>query len=259
MNEAKPLPITTPLPGGLKGFVSGFSAFAVGLKLVFPGGGLFRYALAPIVLSVFVLTGVAAGAFFAAKYWLVEWLQQGWAGWLGGVLAFLLTLVIAYFLFVPVMTVFAPLFIDPICEKVHQRYTGADLIGERSAQQFIKRQLFALVQSLKWTLVVLLIQLPLAIGALLTGVLAFVAIPVGAIIMGADLMDYPLALKHYTVSRKLGWSKRHFWPAVGMGSAASLLLLVPGLNLFVAPAGAAAATLLMMATGGGSPESSEHP
>src|SRR5690606_5868620 len=71
MNEARALPITTPLPAGTAGFVSGFSAFLVGMKLVLPGGGLFRYALAPILLSMFVATGVAVGAFFAAKYWMV--------------------------------------------------------------------------------------------------------------------------------------------------------------------------------------------
>jgi len=259
MNDARALPITTPLPTGTAGFVSGFSAFLVGLKLVLPGGGLFRYALAPIILSMFVATGVAVGAFFAAKYWMVEWLQESWAGWLGGVLAFVLTLVIAYFLFVPVMSMFAPLFIDPICEKVHQRYTGTDLIGERSAQQFLKRQLFALVQSIKWLLVVLLIQLPLAISAMLTGVMAAVAVPVSAVIMGADLLDNPLSLRDYNLSRKLAFLKQNFWPAAGLGTAASLLMLVPGLNLFVPTAGAAAATLLMVATASGNPESTEQP
>ena len=257
MNEPVKLPITAPLPRGLAGFVSGFSAFLVGLKLVFPGGGLFRYALAPVIISAFVLTGVAVGAFFGAKYWLVEWLNESWVGWLGGLLAFLLTLVISYFLFAPVMTVFAPLFIDPICEKVHIKYTGNELIGERSAQAFLRRQLFALFQSLKWTLVVLLVQLPLAILALLTVVVAAVAIPVNAVIQGADLLDCPLALRDYNFSRKMSWNKRHFWPATGLGTAASLLLLVPGLNLFVMPAGAAGATLLMIAADGGEPDSTE--
>ncbi|MCB9894480.1 MAG: EI24 domain-containing protein [Planctomycetes bacterium] len=248
MTEPRPLPITTPLKSGLAGFVSGFTALLVGLRLVVPGGGLFRYAIAPILVSGVVLAGVAIGVFFGVTYWLVESFEQGWLGWLGGVLAFLLTLVISYFLFVPVMTLFAPLFIDPICEQVHIRYTGRELIGERSAQAFMRRQLFAIGQSLKWTAVVLLVQLPLMIASLLTVVVTFVAIPVSAVIQGVDLMDYPLALRDYTASKKLGWAKRHFWPASGMGTAASLLMLVPGLNLFVVPAGAAAATLLMLAS-----------
>lgn len=248
MIEPVPLPITAPPPGGTRGLVTGFSAFIAGLKLVLPGGGLFKYALAPVIVSALVLIGVAIGAFFGAKYLLVEWLEETWIGWLGGVLAFALTLLLAYFLFVPVMTIFAPLFIDPICEKVYMRYTGRELIGDKSAAGFIKRQLFAFVQGIKWLLVMLFIQIPLAIGAMVTGVLAAAAIPIGAILMGTDLMDYPLALKHFTLNRKLDWAKRNFWAAGGMGAGASLFLLIPVVNLFVVPAGAAAATILAIAT-----------
>ena len=253
-----PLPVSKPLPRGASGFASGFRVLLIGLKLVLPGGGLFRYALAPILVSALVLAGVAIGAFFAAKYWLVEWLEASWIGWLGGVLALLAALVLAYFVFVPVMTLFAPVFIDPICEKVHQRYTGKDLIGDRSAQAFTKRQLFAILQSVKWLAVVLMVQLPLAVLSLVTGVATVIAVPVSAVIQGADFMDYPLALRHYTLSQKLAWARKNFWPAAGMGTAASLLMLVPGLNLFVVPGGAAAATLLMLATDSGDQDSAEH-
>lgn len=258
MNQPLPLPITAPPPPGARGLVTGFSAFMVGLKLVLPGGGLFKYAIGPVIVSAIVLVGVAIGAFFGAKYLLVQWVDESWVGWLGGVLAFVLTLLLAYFLFVPVMTIFAPLFIDPICERVYMRYTGRELIGDKSAANFIKRQLFALVQGLKWLLVMLFIQIPLAIGAMVTGVLAAAAIPIGAILMGTDLMDYPLALKHYTLSRKLDWAKKNFWAAGGVGAGASLFLLIPVINLFVVPAGAAAATILAIATEQSEPKTVEQ-
>jgi CysZ protein len=245
------LPVSSPPPPGPRGFVSGFSAFMVGLKLVVPGGGLFRYAIAPVLVCAFVMLGLAVGAFFGARHLLLEWLEQSWIGWLGGALAFVLAVLLAYFLFVPVMSLFAPLFIDPICERVYARYTGRELIGEKSAAHFIRRQLFAIVQSIKWLLIVLLIQIPLTIGAMLTGVLALAAVPVGAVIMGADLMDYPLALKHYTLKGKLGWARGNFWAAFGLGVGASLFLLIPFANLFVVPAGAAAATILAIATEAG--------
>ena len=258
MNAPLPLPITAPPPGGTRGIVTGFSAFMVGLKLVIPGGGLFRYALLPVIVSAIVLVGVAIGAFFGARYLLDVWIDAEWVSWLGGIVAFILTLLLAYFLFTPVMAVFAPLFIDPICEKVYTRYTGRELIGEKSASHFIKRQLFAFVQGIKWTLVTLFIEIPLAIAAMFTGVMALVAIPVGAILMGVDLMDYPLALKDYTLSRKIDWAKKNFWVAAGMGGAASLFLLIPGVNLFVVPAGAAAATILAVATEESEPISVEQ-
>lgn len=253
------LPLTTPLPTGMAGFVAGFSAFAVGVKLVLPGGGMFRHALAPVLLSAVVLTAVAIGAFFGAKFWLVEWFEESWIGWLGGVLAFLLTLVISYFLFMPVMSIFAPLFIDPICEKVHLKYSGKEFLGERSAQAFLKRQFFAFLQALKWTLIVLLVQIPLALLSLLTVVVAVVAVPVSAMIQGADLMDNALSMRDYGLRRKLGWVRRYRWAAAGLGAGAGLLMLVPGLNLFVMPAGAAGATMLMIAADGGETEElAEH-
>ncbi|MCA8934646.1 MAG: EI24 domain-containing protein [Planctomycetes bacterium] len=255
---ATKLPITSPLVNGIPGFTSGFSAFLVGMKLVLPGGGLFRYAVAPVVLSALVLVGLAVGAFFGAKYWLVEWLEASWVGWLGGVLAFIVTLVIAYFLLAPVMTIFVPLFIDPICEKVHIKYTGRELIGERSSQAFIRRQLYAMVQSLKWLLVVLVVQIPLMVLSLVTVVVSVVAIPINAVIQGADLMDCSLSLRDQNLSQKLAWTKKNLWASAGLGAAASLVMLVPGLNLFVMPAGAAGATLLMIAADGGQQDSSEQ-
>jgi CysZ protein len=246
-----PLPVTSPLPRGAPGFVSGASAFLVGLKLVLPGGGLFRYAIAPVMVALVVLLALAIGAFFLARGLLVDWLTSidfaPWLSWLGGVLAFLLAVVFAFFLFTPVMKLFGPIFMDPICEAVHLRYAGQPLMGRRSAQAFLKRQLFAVVQSVKWLFVTLLIEIPVAIVALLTGVGAVVAVPLTAIIQGADLMDSPLALRHYGLRRKLEWVKRNLGPATGLGGAASLALLVPIVNLFVIPAGVAGATILMLA------------
>lgn len=230
----------------------------VGLKLVLPGGGLFRYALAPVIVSAIVLVLVAIGAFFGTTYLLLGWVDESWIGWLGGVLAFVLTLLLAYFLFVPVMAVFAPLFIDPICERVYTRYTGRQMVDSKSAGSFLKRQISALLQGLKWTVVMLFIQIPLTIGAMITGVLAIAAIPVGAALMGVDLLDYPLAIREYKLRAKLAWARQNFWPVAGMGAGASLFLLVPVVNLFVVPAGAAAATILLVASESSSAETAEH-
>jgi CysZ protein len=255
-----PLPITTPLPRGLRGLNAGIAAFMVGLKLVLPGGGLFRYAIAPVLIAGVLLVGLAVGAFLLTKDLLVDWLTSldfaPWLSWVGGILAFVLALVIAYLLFTPVMTLFGPLFMDPICERVHLRYTGNELIGNRSAQGFIKRQLYAVVQSIKWLFVTLLIEIPLALFALLTGVGAFVAVPISSIIQGADLMDTPLALRHYNLSQKTKWIRANLAAATGLGGAASVALLIPVLNLFVIPAGVAGATILMLAADGAT---SAHP
>ena len=133
----RPLPISAPLPQGFGGLISGLSAFTVGLKLVMPGGRLFRYAVVPAILSVLILTGLAVGAWIVAQSYLADWMEAqdwpGWLAWVGGVLAFLAAVMLAWFLYVPLLAIFGPLFFDPICEQVHLRYTGQALIGSRSA------------------------------------------------------------------------------------------------------------------------------
>lgn len=246
------LPITTPLPPGWRGFVSGAAAFMTGLKLMLPGGGMFRHAIAPVLVSLAILTAIAIGAFFATQAWLEPWLaRQGWAewlSWLGGALALILALIVAYFLIEPVMTLLGPLFIDPICEKTRLRYTGQELIGRRSARALLNRQFFALVQSLQWLAVSLAIELPLAIIGLLTFVGVAVSGAVSAMIRGVDLMDYPHSCRHLKLGEKLRWCRQYPGATIGLGGAAALCKLVPGLNLFATVAGAAGATMLMIAS-----------
>lgn len=252
MNGApRPLPITTPLPQGFRGAVSGISAFMVGLKMCLPGGALFRYTALAAFVSALILVALAWLAFAVVGVGLSSWLQeQGWAswlGWLGGLLAFLLALVVAYFLFTPVMTLLGPLFLDPLCERVYTLYTGQPLGGPRTSRKFLRRQLAATLQSVKWLLVSLLVELPLAVLTMLTGVAIVVSLPVSALLQGVDLMDTPHSLRERTLSQKLAWAKAHKWPVGGLGAAAGLCLWVPVLNLFALPAGVAGATILMLA------------
>jgi uncharacterized protein involved in cysteine biosynthesis len=246
-----PLPVSAPLPRGVPGMLSGTAAFLWGLKAVLPGGGLFRYALAPALISLLVLGVLVAGAFLGVSALLGGWLEARewpvWLAWLGGAFAAVLALLLAYFTFTPVMILFGPLFMDPICERVHLQYAGAPLLGPRSAQNLLKRQAFAVVQALKWTLVSLFIEMPLAVLALFTVVGSAAAVPVRAAVRGLDLLDYPLALRHFTLTRKLQWARENPMATLGLGGAASLAMFVPLVNLFVVPAGAAAATVLMIA------------
>jgi len=253
-----PLPITGPLPAGMKGFAAGLKAFTLGLKLVLPGGGLFRYAIGPAVVAAVVFAGVAVLAFVGTTIWLLSWLQESWLGWLGGLLAFLLALLLAYVLFIPVMSLFAPWFVDPICNRVYQRYTGWELYPPRTSATLMARQLAAFGQFFWWLVMALFVQLPLAVLSLFTGVMVVIAVPVNTIIDGIGLMEYPLSLRGGPKAGKLKWVRRNFWPAAGMGTGASLLMLVPFLNLFVLSAGAAAATVLMLATDSSGTESAEH-
>ncbi|MCC6466571.1 MAG: EI24 domain-containing protein [Planctomycetes bacterium] len=251
MNAPRPLPVSTPLPQGFRGAVSGISAFLAGLKMCLPGGALFRFTALAAFVSALVLVALAWVAFAVVGVGLSSWLQeQGWAswlGWLGGVLAFVVALVVAYFLFTPVMTLLGPIFLDPLCERVHVLYTGRELGGPRTSRKFLQRQVSAALQALKWLLLSLLVELPLAVLTMITGVAVVISVPVSALLQGVDLMDTPHSLREYTLSRKLAWAKAHKWPVGGLGAATALCLWVPVLNLFALPAGVAGATILMLA------------
>lgn len=236
----------------MKGLAAGGRAFVSGLKLMLPGGGMFRYALAPGVVAMCVLLLLAVGAFLLAQWLLVDWLASmdwaPWLSWLGGVLAFVLALVFSYFLFVPVMRLLGPIFLDPIAEQVHKRFTGEALpqplanIGVRLAG--------SILPSFRSLLLTLFVELPLALFAMLTFAGFVLSAPVSAFLMGWDLVDTPLSQHNLKWSQKKAWLKRNLWPCLGLGGAASLALLVPVLNLIVIPAGVAGATLLVLADRG---------
>lgn len=255
-----PLPIDTPLAESWRGFFTGITAFFAGLKLVAPGGGLFRYAVAPALLSLVALVGGVLLGWFLLHDWINDWIaQQGWAswlGWLGSALVFVLAVLLAYFLFMPVMALLAPLFIDPIVERVYQRYTGRP-IAPPEARSFMRRQLGAFVLSAKLMVVGLVIELPLALLALFTGVGAIIAVPIRGWLQGGDLLDNPLGMRHLRVREryKLFWRWR--WSVTGLGAACDLAMLIPVLNLLVLAAGAAGATLLLISSEQGATAATE--
>jgi CysZ protein len=204
----------------------------------------------PAIVSLVVLVTLAALAWFIVQTWLGGWIeQQGWwqgLAWLGGLLAFLIALFLAWFLFFPVMNLFAPIFLDPICEEVYRRHTGRELHGRHSASSMMKRQWFALVQSAKIFATTAMVELPLAIFALVTTIGSIVAFPVNGWLGGADLLDNPLALKHLAFRERLAFAWRYRWATAGLGGMAGLAMFIPVLNLLVVAGGTAGATLLMI-------------
>ena len=246
-----PLPIESPLPQTWHGLYCGIKAFMAGLRLVAPGGGLFRYAIAPGLVSLFVLAGGVLLGWWLLQGWLTAWIaQQGWGswlGWLGSAVVFVMAVLIAYFLFMPVMALMAPIFIDPIVERVYERYTGLKIAPDDS-RSFLHRQLGATLLSGKITLVSLVIELPLALFALFSGVGAVVAIPIRGWIQGGDLLDSPLGMRKWGIRRRYAFFARHKWAVAGLGICSDLAMLIPILNLLVLAAGAAGATLILIAS-----------
>ena len=113
----------------------------------------------------------------------------------------------------------------------------------------------SLVRSLGVTFTALLLGLPvLALLTLVTVLVppaAFVTVPlkfvVTALMIAWDFLDYPLSVRGTSVGGRLRFVGAHFWAVLGFGVASGLILLVPGVGLFLLPIGVAGATRLVFA------------
>lgn len=112
-----------------------------------------------------------------------------------------------------------------------------------------------LLRSLRVTLTALGASLPV-LGAL-TLVTFFVppagvvTLPLKFLVTGLtvayDLLDYPLGLRGIGVRARLLFMREHLPAMLGFGTAAALLLLVPGVGLLLLPIGVAGATRVIVA------------
>ncbi|MBI5517017.1 MAG: EI24 domain-containing protein [Deltaproteobacteria bacterium] len=92
----------------------------------------------------------------------------------------------------------------------------------------------------------------LLVVGLLVPVAAVVTVPlkflVSSVLVGWDLIDYPLSVRGWRVRDRWRWIRAHRWPFLGFGMACAALLLIPGLGLLLLPVGAAGATRLVHRT-----------
>jgi len=117
--------------------------------------------------------------------------------------------------------------------------------------------LAGVVRSLRVSLTALAIALPilgvLALVGFLVPPAAVVTVPLQLVVTGLvaayDFLDYPLSLRGYGVRERLAFMRRHAGAMVGFGVVAGLVLLVPGVGLFLLPFGVAGAARLVHSTG----------
>lgn len=237
-------PVLPAAPGkGLAGVAKGAVFFLRGLRLVMPGGALFSYALGLIAVSMFLLVVLAVAAWFLLDALLQAWLSEFLSSW--GTVAvrivlIVLAILVAWLMLGPVNALLGPMFMDPLCRRVRELY-GRPIPALVSAP---KRFADSLVQAAKGVVTSLLIDLPLLLLMLTTGVGALVAVPVRALLGGLDLMQYPHAYRGMDRRERFAWFRRNFWGVAGVGLAAAGCSLLPGLNLLATPASVAGATLL---------------
>ncbi|WP_043341079.1 EI24 domain-containing protein [Belnapia moabensis] len=176
-------------------------------------------------LSAWAVAGAAGG--------------EGWLAGIAGALGGLLVLVLAVWLFVPVMLALSGLFLDSVAAAVERRFypqlpppQGAALMAQIR---------FNLVFALK-TGVVTLAALPLLAFAPPFG--AVVLWLVSTVALGHGLFE-GVAQRRMPVAEARAERRRREVPVLLIGAIMAALSLVPGLNLLVPVLGTAAMTHLL--------------
>ncbi|GAB4406274.1 MAG: sulfate transporter CysZ [Bacteroidia bacterium] len=210
--------------------------------------GLISLVLAAVLISLAVVFAGDLGDVIAGWY---PWERgksfvEGLAAFISGLLMVVVSLLLFKYV---VMVIIAP-FMGMLSERIESKMTGkpmpptstAQLIGDivrglRIALRNIIRELF-------FTLLLSLLNFIPIIGSLAAAVSIFL---VQFYYAGFGNMDYTLERKRYSVADSVTFVRQHRWLAIGNGSVFVLLLFIPVLGWFLAPAlGTASGTFLCL-------------
>jgi len=200
--------------------------------------------------------GALAACAFAALFWLAlrgaAWLAASAPAWLAGatldwiahVLGGVLALLLAGWLFVPVVVMLAGLLADPVATAVERRHYphlpppagGASIAAQARAALGLGLRLLLLH----------VVLLPLML--LLPGVGAALGFLVGAWGLGAGLFE-SVAQRRMSVAESRALRRRQQLSVLGLGALGVAAAGVPLVNLLVPVLGVAAATHLVQRSG----------
>ena len=236
-------------------FLQGFRAPFEGVSFLWGNRGLWRYVWIPFLVNVLLFLGL--GVIFVALYpGLIQHLLPSGDAWYLSLLRALLWAVGSAILaigFLLVFTVVGNLIAGPFNDALSERVEGSmgghvrparglgSQLGElgRTALEEVKRVLFFMAGSLVLLLWNLIPGVGQAIYTVTAGIwtLLFLALEFG---------DYYL-VRHWVRFRTrwaLIWS--HRWSSLGFGLGASLLLMIPIVNLLLIPCAVTGGTLLWL-------------
>jgi CysZ protein len=225
----------------LYNIVWGVRFFLLGLRTLVRNPVLLSLSMIPMLLTLVLLMGLISGAALMVG-WLIGDAVRAEIRIAAQVVMFALTLVIAYFLYLPVARVLLAPFAEALSRKT------CAISSSRKLSQNNQGWARAMWEGLK----LVIFQLAVALAALALG-LAFppVGAPVGIVVAiflgGLDFFDIPLSTRGLRLRNKLGVIWRNKSLALGFGAAAYLMLLIPVINMLALPVGVVGATLLIEA------------
>lgn len=219
--------------------VWGVRFFFLGMRTLTRNPVLLSLSMIPMLLTFVLLLGLAvAGAWIVGRL-LADTLGVG-LQIAAQILMFLLALLIAYFLYLPVARVLLAPFAEALSRKAHAINTSQEI---RQNNQGWARAMWEGLKLVMFQVVVALAAL--ALGLAFPPVGAPIGIAIAIFLGGLDFFDIPLSTRGLRLRKKLGVIWRNKSLALGFGAAAYLLLLIPVVNMLALPVGVVGATLLI--------------
>lgn len=218
---------------------------------------LWPYAALPFFIGILIY----AGSIWAGWYFMSAWLSESFfdentawqaVGYLLAILFWILILLAAALLFIPISSLIANPFNDLLSEKVERIYRGVEVNAPFT--------LAALIRSLHTGLAGEVRRF-ITVALMLLGALALNLIPViGQILYTAastmitinflslEYTSFSMDRRLYKWDQKKKFLREHRARAWGFGAMGMLILMVPVINAFFIPVSAVAGTLLFCDT-----------
>jgi len=216
----------------------GIRFFFMGFRMLARHGSLMGLSLIPVIFTIIALFTLAAGSAWLIGSVFTAPMMDG-VRMLVQAAVFVVALVVGYFLYMPLARILLAPLSETLSRRTHAINTGLSGFGTAPGW---KR---AMLEGLKLIMFQALIILAVVVLGFIFPPLAAPAwFVLATFLAGLDFLDVPLSARGIPLGRKLRmlWSNRSL--AVGFGLAAHLMLIIPGLNLVLLPAGVIGATLL---------------
>jgi CysZ protein len=217
----------------------GVRFFFAGMRTLTRHSDLLGLSLIPILLTGVLLVALAlAGAWIVGSL-IGDTLSRELRAF-AQVLIFLLSLLIGYFLYLPVARVLLAPFAEALSRKTRLINTG-EAIGQHNLGW--SRAMWEGLKLVMFQAVIALIAL--ALSLIFPPLGAPIGIAVAIFLCGLDFLDIPLSTRGLRLRGKLGVIWRNKSLAVGFGAAVYVMLLIPVINMLSLPVGVIGATLLV--------------
>ena len=237
--------------------VRGAGDVARGGRFLLGAPGLWIWVVAPALVTLVLLVGIIAGAVWLIDPvvgWVAAHLPDAVAGWVGGLLRFVVVVglvILGFVMFVSLAGALAGPFCEILSEKVEEKVTGRPA---PDAGNFVVGLVTGLVHAARRLLVSLFgIVLVMALSSLIPIVGGIIAAAVAFYLAAGsaayDCFDAVHARRSWSYRRKMDFLRAHRGRSLGLGGATAALLIVPFVNLVALGIGATGATLAALDLG----------